>query len=94
MSWGEAMSRELLPDELDLTDSGELVSAMSAAVGRLRQLAAAAFNAGSEEPTEITAAQQGGPMNEQRGPGARVNRASSVARGAFNDSASATYHPS
>ena len=49
------MSRELLPDELDLTDSGELVSAMSAAVGRLRQLAAAAFNARPEETTEVTA---------------------------------------
>lgn len=54
------MSRELLPDELDLTESGELVSAMSAAVGRLRQLAAAAFNPGPEEPTEITAFSQAG----------------------------------
>ena len=40
---GGAMSRKQHP-ELDLTDSGELVSAMSAAVGRLRQLAVAAFN--------------------------------------------------
>lgn len=48
---GEAMSREVSPDELDLTDSGELVSAMSTAVGRLRQLAAAAFDAGREETT-------------------------------------------
>jgi cytochrome c-type biogenesis protein CcmF len=36
----------------------------------------------------------GGPMNEQRGPGARVKPPSSVASGAFSDSASATYHPS
>ena len=53
------MSRELRPDEVDLTESAELVSAMAAAVGRLRQLAAAAFNAGREETTEA-AAQQGG----------------------------------
>ncbi len=45
------MNREPVPDELDLTTSGELVSAMSAAVGRLRQLAAAAFDAGRDETT-------------------------------------------
>ena len=56
---GKAMGWEQRPDELDLTDSGELVSAMSAAVGRLRQLAAAAFNAGPEEPTEVAATQPG-----------------------------------
>ena len=60
VSWGEAMSREVRPDEVDLTESGELVSAMSAAVGRLRQLAAAAFNAGREETTAVAAAQLGG----------------------------------
>ena len=54
------MSRELHPDKLDLTESGELVSAMTAAVARLRQLAAAAFNAGPEETTEVAAAQLGG----------------------------------
>ena len=53
------MSREQRPDELDLTESNELVSAMSAAVGRLRQLAAAAFNAGREETTEAAATQPG-----------------------------------
>ena len=41
------MSGELGNDEVGLTASGEVVSAMSAAVGRLRQLAAAAFNAGA-----------------------------------------------
>lgn len=50
------MSREPGPDELDLTEA-ELVSAMSAAVGRLRQLAAAAFDAGREEATPAGAAQ-------------------------------------
>lgn len=43
------MSRELGPDELDLTSSDDVVGAMSAAVGRLRELAAAAFNAGRAE---------------------------------------------
>ena len=51
------MSREQRPDELDLTESEELASAVSAAVGRLRQLAAAAFNAGREEPTEMATTQ-------------------------------------
>lgn len=45
------MSRETGPDDLDLTESGDLVSAMSAAVGRLRQQAAAAFDAGRSETT-------------------------------------------
>lgn len=48
------MSRELGRDEVDLTESGEVVSAMSAAVGRLRQLAAAAFDAGREAAREAT----------------------------------------
>jgi len=49
ISWGEAMSREPIPGEVDLTESGDVVSTMSAAVGRLRLLAAAAFNAGPGE---------------------------------------------
>ena len=59
VSWGEAMSRDRRPDELDLTESGELASAMSAAVARLRQLAAAAFNGGPEEPAEVAANRPG-----------------------------------
>ena len=54
------MSRVLAPDEVDLTESAELVSAMSAAVARLRHLAAAAFNAGWDETTEVAAGQLGG----------------------------------
>ena len=54
------MSREMRPDAVDLTASGELVSAMSAAAGRLRQLATAAFNAGREETTGVAAAQLAG----------------------------------
>lgn len=50
------MSRETGPDAPDLTESGELVSAMSAAVGRLRQQAAAAFDAGRGETTPADAA--------------------------------------
>lgn len=46
------MSRELVAEEVDLTESGEVVSAMSAAVGRLRRLAAAAFNAGQQAASE------------------------------------------
>jgi hypothetical protein len=61
VSWGEAMSRERLPDDRDLTESAEMVSAMSAAVSRLRQLAAAAFDATPENTAEVTAAQPGRP---------------------------------
>ncbi len=43
------MSSKFGPDEVDLTESGDVVSAMSAAVGRLRELAAAAFNGGAGE---------------------------------------------
>lgn len=53
------MGPEQRPDELDLTESAELAAAMTAAVGRLRQLAAAAFNAGWEEPTPAAATQLG-----------------------------------
>ena len=53
------MGPEQRPDELDLTESADLVSAMSAAVARLRHLAAAAFNAGREETTEKAATQLG-----------------------------------
>ena len=47
------MSRELDPDEVDLTEvdlteSRDMATAMSAAVERLRELAAAAFNAGGQ----------------------------------------------
>ena len=56
------MSRERGPDEIDLTESGELVSTMSEAVGRLRLLAAAAFNAGpSETPDSDVASLRRGP---------------------------------
>jgi hypothetical protein len=54
------MNRDPVPDELDLTESGELVSVMSAAVGRLRQLAAAAFDAGRDETPSAAAAQLSG----------------------------------
>ncbi len=54
------MSRELRPDEVDLIEPAELVPAMAAAVGRLRQLAAAAFNAGRAGTTEAAAAQRSG----------------------------------
>ena len=53
------MSRELFPDELD-TESGELVSEMSAAVGRLRQQAAAAFTAGYPRAATDTMGSAGG----------------------------------
>ncbi|HYH52372.1 MAG TPA: hypothetical protein VEG38_22740 [Acidimicrobiia bacterium] len=54
------MSWELRHDEVDLTESesgsGDVVSAMSAAVGRLRQLAAAAFGAGPQAVMDAEAA--------------------------------------
>ncbi len=53
------MNRELHPDELDLTESGALVSAMAAAVGRLRQLAAVAFDAGREETPDTAPPRSG-----------------------------------
>lgn len=65
VSWGGAMSRNLCPDELDLTESGELVSAMSEAVGRLRQQAAAAFYAGREEPAGPAATQPDGDVDAE-----------------------------
>ena len=59
MSWGNAVSRERGPgevdlaefDESDLMESGDVAGAMSVAVRRLRHMAAAAFDAGRIGPT-------------------------------------------
>jgi hypothetical protein len=70
---GKPMSWEASRDEIDLTESSDVVSAMSAAVGRLRQLAAAAFNAdpGKHETrrhrTDVGSGSGGSPSGARRG---------------------------
>ncbi|HEY4410377.1 MAG TPA: hypothetical protein VGO87_10880 [Acidimicrobiia bacterium] len=53
------MRREPGPDEVDVTAPDEVVTAMSAAVERLRQLAAEAFSASSTATPKATAAPAG-----------------------------------
>ena len=53
------MRQEPGTDQVDLTDADEVVTAMSIAVERLRQLAAAAFNPAGPDTAIDRAAPQG-----------------------------------